>query len=467
MTTYFGGNGTRISFAKMNTALVLGDLCLLVVSYYTGVFARWASLENFFESLLHHAIEVTTFTSVILAMMFAVGLYRRDLEAKISVMSVRLAVAMLLSFLVFTVIFYIFPPVLIWRSALAIAIPLGFLLVLIWRIGWTRLIDHESIKRPILVVGCGEQAAYIESLSRTPNNYPLRCLGFVRLHDETPAVTPERIISGNRPLDEIVKDLGVREVVIATEDWRGRLSVEELMQSSLAGAQVLDYLSFREKETGSVDLDAIRPSWFIFSGGFPGGPVQQGVKRVFDILVSIFAMVFFLPLICATAVAIRLESPGPIFHFQERIGLNGRRFIAYKFRSMREDAEIGGTPQWAQEDDPRVTAVGKLIRRTRIDELPQILNVLRGDMSFVGPRPERPYFVNQLAAALPYYHARHRVKPGITGWAQLNYIYGASIEGAKQKLQYDLYYVKHYSILLDLLIILQTVRVILWPQGVR
>ena len=467
MTTYFGGNGRRLSFAKLNTALVAGDLCLLVVSYYTGVFLRWASFENFFPSLLHHAIEATTFTVVILAMMFAVGLYRRDLEGKISVLSVRLVVALVLSFFVFTMIFYVFPPVLIWRSALAIAIPLAFVLILLWRFGWIRLIDHESIKRPILVVGCGEQAAYVDTLSSSKNNYPFRCLGFVKLHGETPAVAPERIISNNRPLHEIVEDLGVREVVIATEDWRNRLSVDEMMQCSLTGTQVSDYLSFREKETGSVDLDAIRPSWFIFSGGFPGGPLQQGLKRVFDIIVAAAALVFFLPLICATAIAIRLESPGPIFHFQERIGLNGRRFVTYKFRSMREDAEVGGQPQWAQEDDPRVTAVGRLIRRTRIDELPQIINVLRGEMSFVGPRPERPYFVEQLAAALPYYHARHRVKPGITGWAQLNYIYGASIEGAKQKLQYDLYYVKHYSIFLDFLIILQTVRVILWPQGVR
>ena len=467
MTTYFGGNGRRHSLAKLNLALVLGDLCLLVVSYYTGVFLRWASIEQFSTYLLQHAIEVTTFTIVISAMMFAVGLYRRDLEAKMSVLAVRIGVALFLSFLVFTVIFYLFPPVLIWRSALAIAIPLSFILILFWRVGWTRLVDHEATKRPILVVGCGEQAAYIDSLASSRNNYPFRCLGFVRLHDETPSVAPDRIISDNRPLHEVVEDLGVREMVIATEDWRNRLSFDELMQCSLTGTQVLDYLSFREKETGSVDLDAIRPSWFIFSGGFPGGVVQQGMKRIFDILVAVVALIFFLPLICATAIAIRLESSGPIFHLQERIGLNGRRFVTFKFRSMREDAEHGGTPQWAQEDDPRVTAVGKLIRRTRIDEIPQIFNVLRGEMSFVGPRPERPYFVDQLAAALPYYHARHRVKPGITGWAQLNYIYGASIEGAKQKLQYDLYYVKHYSIFLDFLIILQTVRVILWPQGVR
>ncbi len=467
MTTYFGSSGRKQSFAKINVALVLGDLCLLAVSYYTGVFLRWASLDNFYESLLAHTIEASTFTVVILAWMFAVGLYRRDLENTVSVVSGRIAVALFLSFFVFTVIFYIFPPVLIWRSALAIAIPLAFLLLLFWRIGWTRLIDHDSIKRPILVVGCGEQAAYIDSLSNSRNNYPFRCLGFVKLHGEEPAVAPERIISDNRPLREIVEEAGVREIVIATEDWRGRLSFDEMMQCSLAGTRVMDYLSFREKETGSVDLDAIRPSWFIFSGGFPGGAVQQGMKRIFDIVVAVFAMIFFLPLICATAIAIRLESPGPIFHFQERIGLNGRKFVTFKFRSMRVDAEASGTPQWAQEDDPRVTAVGKLIRRTRIDELPQIFNVLRGEMSFVGPRPERPYFVEQLAAALPYYHARHRVKPGITGWAQLNYIYGASIEGAKQKLQYDLYYVKHYSIFLDFLIILQTVRVILWPQGVR
>lgn len=465
--SFFGGERGRISVTGPNLVLFAGDASFLVISFYCGVFGRWASFDNFAVSVVKHGAESTTFTSVILLMMFSVGLYSRELEQKYSVVLSRLFAVFVFAFLIFSMIFYVIPELMIWRSALAIAMALGFVSVFVWRALWIRVINGEAIKRPILVLGCGKQAQFIEERQDLPNNYPFRCLGYVPLHGEEPVIDPRRVLPNNRPLKEIAEDLGVREIVVATTDWRGRLSVDELIRCSQAGLKVWDYLSFRERETGSVDLDAIRPSWFIFSGGFPGGPVQQSAKRLFDIVVASACLVLFMPLICATALAIRLEGPGPIFHFQERTGLRGRKFVAFKFRSMREDAEASGEARWAQENDPRVTAVGKLIRRTRVDEIPQIINVLRGDMSFVGPRPERPQFVEQLSVEIPYYQERHRVKPGITGWAQLNYIYGASIEGAKQKLQYDLYYVKHYSILLDFLIILQTVRVILWPQGVR
>jgi sugar transferase (PEP-CTERM system associated) len=230
---------------------------------------------------------------------------------------------------------------------------------------------------------------------------------------------------------------------------------------------VTDFATFHERETGSVELDTLDYGWFIFSDGFPTGLIHQVTKRTFDIMVSLAFLVVFLPMLVVAAIAIRLESPGPVILRQTRVGRKGRSFVLLKFRSMRVDAEEDGVPQWAAANDSRITAVGTFIRKFRIDELPQLVNVLEGHMSFVGPRPERPYFVDQLSAEVPFYGERHRVKPGITGWAQLNYDYGASREDAEKKLEYDLYYVKNNTVFLDVVIILQTIRVILWPHGAR
>jgi sugar transferase (PEP-CTERM system associated) len=239
------------------------------------------------------------------------------------------------------------------------------------------------------------------------------------------------------------------------------------MDCKLSGIPIYDFTTFMERETGRCDLNGLRPSWFIFAEGFTGGPIQQAVKRGLDIVLSAVLLVLTVPIIAATALAIRVESPGPIFYLQDRIGLNGHVFKIIKFRSMAVDAESDGNAVWAARNDPRITAIGRIIRKFRIDELPQIINVVKGEMSFVGPRPERPEFVAELTDRVSYYSERHRVKPGITGWAQLQYIYSDSIEGGLKKLQYDLYYVRHYSLLLDLFIVIQTARVILWPSGVR
>jgi sugar transferase (PEP-CTERM system associated) len=242
--------------------------------------------------------------------------------------------------------------------------------------------------------------------------------------------------------------------------------VRQLLHCKLGGIKVTDFLDFWERETRTVELDALRPSWLFYSDGFRCGPIDEFLKRVFDILVSSSLLVMTLPLLIVTACLIKLESSGPILYRQTRVGLQGRVFTILKFRSMRVDAETDGAPRWAAKSDPRVTRVGAVIRKLRIDELAQILNVLRGDMSFVGPRPERPFFVAQLAKAIPYYAERHWVRPGITGWAQINFPYGASTEDSRRKLNFDLY-VKNRSIFLDALILLQTVRVIFWNQGAR
>ncbi|HMQ19872.1 MAG TPA: TIGR03013 family PEP-CTERM/XrtA system glycosyltransferase, partial [Sphingopyxis sp.] len=262
--------------------------------------------------------------------------------------------------------------------------------------------------------------------------------------------------------------LGAGEVVLAMEERRGALPLADLLRVKTTGVHVNDIASFLERETGRVDLATTNPSFLIFSDGFSAGQrIAKAGKRVFDIAASLIVLIVGLPLILIAGIAVKLDSKGPIFYRQSRVGLFGAPYDIVKIRSMRTDAEAAGQAVWASENDPRITRVGHIIRKLRIDELPQLWCVLKGEMSIVGPRPERPGFVAELTEALPYYAERHMVKPGLTGWAQINYPYGASVEDARVKLEYDLYYAKNYSPFLDLLILLQTVRVVLWPEGAR
>jgi sugar transferase (PEP-CTERM system associated) len=254
--------------------------------------------------------------------------------------------------------------------------------------------------------------------------------------------------------------------VLALEERRNALPLEDLLRAKTTGVRVHEFASFIERESGRVDLRSLNPSWLIFSDGFSGGRrVSTVAKRVFDLVFSSILLAISAPVVLLAALAVKVETKGPAFYRQRRVGLYGEPFELIKIRSMRIDAEVGGTAVWAQKDDPRVTRVGNFLRKTRIDELPQAWSVFKGKMSFVGPRPERPQFVHDLETRLPYYAERHVVKPGITGWAQINYPYGASVEDAREKLEYDLYYAKNYSPFLDLLILMQTVRVILWPEN--
>jgi sugar transferase (PEP-CTERM system associated) len=263
----------------------------------------------------------------------------------------------------------------------------------------------------------------------------------------------------------LVRTHRVNRIIVGLSDRRGKLPIDELLEAKLQGVRIEEPETTYERLTGKILLDELRPSWLIFSDGFRARWLTRAAKRLIDIVLAVVGLVVAAPLMLLTAIAVWLDSPGQVLYAQERVGEHGRRFTLYKFRSMRIDAERG-TPIWAREQDERVTAVGRFIRVTRLDELPQLWNVLLGDMSFVGPRPERPFFVEQLAQAIPFYRQRHAVKPGITGWAQVKYRYGASIEDAREKLRYDLYYVKHLSIIFDLTIVFDTVKVILWRKGV-
>jgi sugar transferase (PEP-CTERM system associated) len=266
----------------------------------------------------------------------------------------------------------------------------------------------------------------------------------------------------------LVNRLKVREIIIAIQERRGGcFPIQDLLECKLNGVKVTDSAAFFEREQGKIRVNSLYPSWLIFGGGFDQSLLRTAIKRLFDVVASSILLIITLPVMIVTALCILLEDGRPVLYRQERVGKGGKTFMVAKFRSMRNDAEKEGKPQWALTNDPRVTRVGRIIRKLRIDELPQIFNVLNGDMSFVGPRPERPYFVNQLISEVPYYNVRHSVIPGITGWAQVRYRYGASVEDAIEKLQYDLYYVKNHSLFLDVIILIETIEVVLLGKGGR
>jgi sugar transferase (PEP-CTERM system associated) len=445
---------------------LLEHLYLILVTYI-ALFFRWADIDQLAQSIGLHLGEAIVFASMLSFTMFALGLYNKAYCGNLITVLTRLIFSFIFGALALAVLFYAFPSIAIWRSALVLAFGLGLFGIMVIRWIYLKVADLQAFKRRILVLGVGKRAARILALERQDQTRSYVCVGFVPLSDTEPQVGDGQNIWGNMSLPELALEQGVEEIVVAVEERRGGTPMNALLACKLAGIAVTDYSTFWERETGKVDLDTLHPSWLVFSDGFVGGPAQAAVKRVFDVVSSLILLVVTLPIMGITAIAVALESPGGVLYRQERVGLNGHSFMLLKFRSMRADAERDGVPKWAAVNDQRVTRIGTFIRKVRIDEIPQIFNVLRGDMSFIGPRPERPFFVAELRQSIPYYFERHRVKPGISGWAQLNYPYGASVEDAKEKFQYDLYYIKNYSLFLDLIVLIQTVRVIVWPHGVR
>jgi sugar transferase (PEP-CTERM system associated) len=338
---------------------------------------------------------------------------------------------------------------------------------LILRLSYVGLAKLTVTPHRVLIVGVGKLAAEIEQLTSQNRHSDTEIAAYVSLAKATPEVPNSRIWELTTSLLDIARKTSAKEIVVALDERRG-VPLAPLLEARMEGLRITDYLSFWERETRRVNLKALDPSWLIFSDGFRvGSMMNTALKRLLDIAASLGLLIVSLPTLLVAALAIRLDSRGPILYKQERVGRNGTTFNIYKFRTMCVDAESTGVPQWAAVRDSRVTRVGSFLRMTRIDELPQIINVLRGDMSFVGPRPERPFFVDGLSRDIPYYAARHRVRPGITGWAQINHPYGASIEDARVKLSYDLYYIKNYSFPFDLLILLATAHAVLVNKGAR
>jgi sugar transferase (PEP-CTERM system associated) len=331
------------------------------------------------------------------------------------------------------------------------------------------LLGWRPIRPRSIVLGGGARASLI--WEACGDLRPTRLQAFLSTPDEghplSGCLPSDRLREMPSDLVALARAEGADEIVVALDDRRGSMPVDALFQCRMHGLRVVDSATFLERETGKVDLDGAYPSWLIFSHGFKRSPFGDTAKRAMDVVLSMALLIATLPLLAMVTLAIKLDSPGPVFYRQARVGLRGQIFSIYKFRSMVTDAEGSSGAKWAQAGDPRITRVGRFIRRTRIDEIPQVLNVLKGEMSFVGPRPERPEFVKELIKDIRFYNERHRATPGLTGWAQINYPYGASVKDANEKLKYDLYYLKNKSLLLDVFIILQTLRIVVFGEGVR
>jgi sugar transferase (PEP-CTERM system associated) len=447
-------------------ALAVGDALVLFAVLLASHWAA-AGWGGAWPELSPYAGRVAMMAGLCAVMMFALGLFSWHIADSYADLAARVAVAFGLAFVVYAITAYVLPGLRIPLTALVPGLSLAALAVFALHAAFLRVADLAHLKIRILVLGTGARAARVAALAERGRLSRFSPVAFVELERVPCAVDPAMVIAMPNDLVAFARAQAVDEIVVAVDDRRGQLPLDALVTTRLQGLPVTDYVQFAETALGAVDLDNLRHSWFLDRNGFRAGKLYQLVKRASDIALSAGLLLATLPLLLSVALAIKLESPGGVFYRQERVGKGGRTFMLTKFRSMRDDAEADGRPQWARQGDARVTRVGAVIRKTRIDEIPQAFNVLRGDMSFVGPRPERPFFVETLSSDIPFYRERHHVKPGLTGWAQLNYPYGASVEDAKMKLQYDLFYIKHFSILLDLAIVLQTVRVVLWNAGAR
>lgn len=399
--------------------------------------------------------------------MIAVGVYGTEALLRLRFAMARLAVAVSLGVIFLSVMFFLLPGSTLWRSILLYAMILAIGSLVANRLLLGGILGTGAFRRRLLVLGAGRRAQRIQELGeRKDSGFVI--VGFVGMGDGEHVISEAINRSAINNFAKYVENLNVSEVVLALEERRNALPLQDLLRIKTTGVHVNDLSSFFERETGRVDLDSVNPSWLIFSDGFSSGRWLSSIaKRLFDILASGLLLVLFAPIIALFAILVKLDSKGPAFFRQERVGLYGQTFNIVKLRSMRSDAEGDGKAVWAQKNDPRITRIGNFIRKTRVDELPQAWSVLKGEMSFVGPRPERPEFVADLETKMRFYAERHMVKPGITGWAQINYPYGASIEDSRHKLEYDLYYAKNYTPFLDILILLQTLRVVLWADGAR
>ncbi len=463
----------RLLQATMARSLFLIDAAIVAVSWPIAWWlARSDPVTADIRGLLYPLSD--------LLLLYAMGLYRREafVAKHHSAMRVPMVVAMgvIAGFISHRTLLLLFPSIFTpprWRDGALVAI-LAFLCftlcALAARVILGILLRRRLLRCQLLVVGAGKRAwDLLRMLTKegASLNYEMAFLHDPALGAIDPRLEadPDANIVRTERLLEAARQIGADQIVIAPDERRG-MDLEQLLACKKAGFPVVQYLGFVEREMRRVDIKRMDLGWLVFSDGFYFGAIDRFLKRAFDLVVSLTVLILTSPLVVLGMLAIRLEGPGPVLYRQERVTLDAKVFRILKLRTMRVDAEASGAI-WASQKDTRVTRAGSFLRRTRIDELPQLVNILRGEMSFVGPRPERPMSVDELAAQIPLYRERHMVKAGLTGWAQVNYPYGASVDDARSKLSYDLYYVKNFSILFDFVILLQTLRVVFWPSGAR
>lgn len=444
---------------------VFFDLCMVVATVLLAI--RWQTAD--FMGVLPAAISSAFLVGIgMLGLNAGLGFYQRVHNRTIGQSRSRAVLSWMLVMVLAFGVFSLFPLHLADRSDFAWAVAAGLALLLMHRVYATHSSSQSMVRQRILVFGTGTRAKLVgRSLRKADPNVDL--VGyFAGPNEAVTEVSAWGILTPDKSLTDIVMDEQVDEIVVALAERRGgSMPLRELLDCKLRGVRVVDIATHFEKTLGQIRLDSVNPGWLIFGDGFSQGMARTMVKRFFDLLFASTLIILTLPIMAVTGILILLESGGPMLYLQERVGLNGRLFNVIKFRSMRTDAEKDGKPRWATAQDDRVTRVGRVIRKLRIDELPQLFTVLLGDMSLVGPRPERPFFVDKLTQEIPYYAVRLSVKPGLTGWAQVRYHYGATMEDSAEKLQYDLYYVKNHTWFLDLVVLFETIGVVLTGKGAQ
>ena len=424
-----------------------------------------SGLHGFVQGIAGRSLLVAV---CVTAAMLAFGLYQVYVRHSRVDLLLRIVMSFGLGGVGLLVCYYLLPATYIGRGVLLIALTTGMFGIFAVRFVVAHLSAAQALKQRVLVYGAGNNANLINTrLRRKSDRQSFNVLGFVPAPNQPIIVEDALLLRTDETLSAIAERLDIDEIVIAPDERRGGMPMEQMLVCVQQGVRVTDLSTFFEREAGMVQLNIADPSWLVFSGGFDYSTPRRLTKRFFDLIAACALLAVAWPFMLLTAIAVRLESKGPIIYRQTRVGEHGRHFEMLKFRSMRVDAEKDGVARWATQNDDRTTRVGKFIRKTRLDELPQLLLVLRGEMSFVGPRPERPQFVEMLNHEIRYYDVRHSVKPGLTGWAQLRYPYGASVRDANEKLKYDLFYVKNHGMIFDVMIMLQTVEVVLFGRGAR
>lgn len=457
--------------SKIVFLLLFVEVLVLLGAAYVGAAVRMLEFGDAAaaEHLDHFFTSAVAFTVAIIFSMSAMGMYQLDFDEGLRhPFFMKLMPSFLMGFAILALVFYMAPELAFGRGTMALVFILAGSGIFLARMVFFKSSEARFLQSRIIFLGSGPLAKECSELAQKNSNYhKYDIAGHIPSAGEELCVPADNLLKLREgdSLVSLVRQHNVSEIVVSVQNRRGGFPIKELLECKLQGIRVTDAATFFERETCQIRVDSLQPSWLVFGGGFDQSFVRTFMKRSFDLVCSLLILVMAFPVMLLAAVAVWLEDRGPVFYSQERVGKDGKTFRVHKFRSMRADAEKGGKPQWAAQNDPRVTRVGNFMRKTRIDELPQILNVFKGEMSFVGPRPERPYFVEQLIEVVPYYTVRHSVKPGITGWAQVRYGYGSSAEDALQKLQYDLYYVKNNSLFLDVLILINTLKVVLFRSG--
>lgn len=444
------------------------DVALIIAVVAISASIQVGDLSQVFPWVGTHAVSLAAGLFVINS---ASGFYETDRARSVGQSCARAIFALLLALPLTYAVLSLLPTQLSLggdRNVLTWAAMAGVAMVIVRRVYVAHWASVSHPRTRVLVFGSGAAAAVVGTTLKTADP-DAHIVGYVPGPNESAAeVPPGQLIRKESTLLETARRHQVDEIIVAlTERRSGSMPLRELLDCKLVGVKVHDLSTHFEKTLGQIRIDYLNAGWLVFGDGFNQGTFRSAVKRMFDLVCTALLLVVSTPIMLLAALAIKLESRGPVFYRQERVGLAGSTFEVVKFRSMRVDAEKDGQPRWASANDDRVTRVGRVIRRLRIDELPQLFNVLKGEMSLVGPRPERPFFVEQLTQQVPFFAVRHSVKPGVTGWAQVRYQYGSTVEDAQEKLQFDLYYVKHHSLMLDLLILLETVSVVLTGKGAR